>query len=86
MDDEWATATADRYDQPSEQERREQAAILTALHQDKEALAPGTVIGYMGKFGAFWKFREWNRHEREGDRDLFLLSTPVELRRGVWLN
>ena len=86
VDEETANAAADRFDQPTEQERQEQAAILRAFHHDKEALAPGTVVGYMGKFSAFWKFREWSRHERGGDRDLFLLLTPQTERRQVWLD
>lgn len=40
----------------------------------------------MGKFSAFWQFREWSRTQRGGDRDLFLLLTPEKERRAVWVD
>jgi len=84
--EEEATGEEDRFEPLSEQERLEQVEILRAFRQDKEGLAQGTVVGYMGKFAAFWRFRESSKHERGGERDLFLLSTPVDRRRDVWLD
>ena len=76
---------ANRFEEPTEEERREQVAILKAF-QSRDSLVEGTVTGYMGKFSTFWKFREGTRNERGGDRDLFLLSTPPSQRRQVWLD
>jgi len=85
IDGKVAEAEANRFAPPTDEERREQEAIIRAYHAS-EGLATGTVVGYMGKFGAFWQFREWSRAERGGDRDLFLLLTPAEERRRVWLD
>ena len=68
------------------EERREQEAIVRAFHAAREGSAPGTVIGYMGKFGTFWQFRDWSRVHRQGSLDLFLLDTPEEQRTVVWLD
>ena len=65
------------------EDRREHQAAIEAFHEGAEGLAPGTVVGYSGKFTEWFKFRHWSRATREVEFDLFLADTGVELRRKI---
>ena len=70
----------------TDEDRLEQEALIKVFHEGTEGLAPGTVVGYSGKFTAWCKYRHWSKHTRDGELDLFLAATPADGRRKVWLD